>query len=34
MTKVFDVSSDCGDKIDYQYTDSIHPNYDDVDTIV
>ena len=34
MDKVFDVSNDCGVKIYYQYTDSIHLNYDDVDKIV
>ena len=31
MNKVFDVSYECGVKISYQYTDSIHLNYDDVD---
>ena len=30
MNKVFDVSNDCGVKTYYQYTDSIHLNYDDV----
>ena len=31
MNCVFDVSNDCGVKIYYQDTDSIHLNYDDVD---
>ena len=31
MDKVFDVSNECGVKIYYQDTDSIHLNYDDVD---
>ena len=34
MNKVFSCYYDCGVKIYYQYTDSIHLNYDDVDTIV
>ena len=34
MNKVFDVSNDCGVKIHYQDTDSVHLNYDDVDKIV
>ena len=34
MNKVFEVSNDCGAKIYYQDTDSIHLNYDDVDKIV
>ena len=33
MNKVFDASYDCGVKIHYQYTDSIHLNHDDVDNI-
>ena len=33
MNKVFDVSHDCGAKIYYQDTDSIHLNYDDVKKI-
>ena len=31
MNCVFDVSNDCGVKIYYQDTGSIHLNYDDVD---
>ena len=34
MNKVFDASLDSGVKIYYQDTDSIHLNYDDVDTVV
>ena len=34
MNKVFDVSNDCGVKVYYQATDSIHLNYDDVGKIV
>ena len=34
MNCVFDVSNDYGVKIYYQYTYSIHLNYDDVDKIV
>ena len=34
MNKVFDVSNDCGVKIDYQDTGSIHLNYDDANRIV
>ena len=34
MNKVFDVSYDCGVKICYQDTDSIHLDYDDVDKCV
>ena len=34
MNKVFGVSNDCGVKMYYQDTDSIHLNYDDVDDIV
>ena len=34
MNRVFDVSSDCGVKIDYQDTDSIPMSYDDVDKTV
>ena len=33
VNKVFDVSYDCGVKIYYQDTDSIHLKYDDVDKI-
>ena len=31
MNKGLDVSNDCGVNMYYQYTDSIHLNYDDVD---
>ena len=34
MNKVFDASNDCGVKIYYQDTDSIHINYDDVNKVV
>ena len=34
MNKVFSCSSDCGVKIDYRDTDSIHLNYGDVDKVV
>ena len=34
MNKVFSCSSDCGVKMYYQDTDSIHLIYDDVDKIV
>ena len=34
MNKVFEVSNDCGVKMYYQDTGSIHLNYDDVDKIV
>ena len=34
MNKVFSCANDCGVKIYYQDTDSIHLNYDDVDTVV
>ena len=34
MNKVFDASNDCGVKIYYQDTDSIHLNYDDVNKVV
>ena len=34
MNKVSDVSNDCGVKLYYQDTDSIHLNYDDVYKIV
>ena len=33
MNKVFSCANDCGVKIYYQDTDSIHLNYDDVDTV-
>ena len=31
---VFDCANDCNVKLYYQDTDSIHLNYDDVDTVV
>ena len=34
MNKVFSCADDCAIKIHYQDTDSIHLNYDDVDTVV
>ena len=34
MNKVFSCADDCQIKIYYQDTDSIHLNYDDVDTVV
>ena len=34
MNCVFGCANDCGVKINYQDTDSIHLNYDDVDTVV
>ena len=34
MNKVFSCADDCGVKIYYQGTDSIHLNYDDVDKTV
>ena len=34
MNKVFEVSNDCGVKIYYQDTESIHLSYDDIDKIV
>ena len=34
MNKVFSCAGDCDIKIYYQDTDSIHLNYDDVDTVV
>ena len=34
MDKVFSCAGDCNVKIYYQGTDSIHLNYDDVDTVV
>ena len=34
MNKDFGVSNDCGVKVYYQDTDSIHLNYDDVEKIV
>ena len=34
MNQVFDMSNDCGVKVYYQDTDSMHLNYDDVDKLV
>ena len=34
VNKVFSCADDCGLKTYYQYTDIIHLNYDDVDTVV
>ena len=34
MNKVFEVSNDCGVKMYYQDTESIHLSYDDIDKIV
>ena len=33
MNKIFSCADDCGVKIYYQDTDSIHLNYEDVDKI-